>query len=194
MARIAKIAAASALAILVCALAGVAFGQTPRVEHTPIPRDPKPNFSSMTFLMGKWSCEVASSRRPRPFATHVVTGMSPDGYWMITRTITDKVPWNPITITNTDYVTYDPTTARWIDLGMDDYGAYDVSSSPGWAGTTMLWSEIAYPKLHGAATNNPKLFVKISGAKTESDTSFSEALGHRVTVKTTCTRDSARAR
>jgi hypothetical protein len=163
------------LAILILALAS-----------TPIPRDPKPDFSSMSFLLGKWSCQVASSRRPRPFNTRVVTTISPDGYWMVTRTITDKVPWNPITITNTDYVTYDSTTQRWIDMSMDDYGAYDVSSSPGWSGNMMVWTEIAYPKLHGAATNDPRRFTKIDDMRTESDMTFSEASGHRVTVKTAC--------
>lgn len=105
---------------------------------------------------------------------------------MVTRTITDKVPWNPITIANMEYVTYDPTTQRWIDLSMDNYGAYDVSSSPGWAGNSMNWTEIAYPKLHGAATNSPRLWTKISDTRTQSDTAFSETSGHRVTIETTC--------
>jgi hypothetical protein len=160
------------------------------VEHTPIPRDPKPNFVAMQFLLGSWDCEVASSRRPRPFAQHATTAISPDGYWMITRTITDKVPWNPITITNTEYVTYDPTTQRWIDMGMDDYGAYDVSASPGWSGEGITWTEIAYPKLHGAATNDPRVLKKISDTQTETDTSFTEGAGQRVSIKTTCTKRS----
>lgn len=176
------------LTCVLVAILGLALGAAPRVEHTAIPRDPKPNFASMNVFLGAWSCEVASSRRPRPFATHVVTSISPDGYWMVTRTITDKVPWNPITITNTDYVTYDATRGLWIDLSLDNYGAYDVSSSPGWSGSAMLWTEIAYPKLHGAATNNPRLVTKRSDARIESDTSFSESSGQHVSVKTTCSK------
>lgn len=109
---------------------------------------------------------------------------------MVTRTITDKVPWNPITITNLDYMTYDATTNRWIDLSMDDYGAYDVSASPGWNGNGMTWTELAYPKLHGAATNDPRVFKKLSDTQTETDTSFSEASGRRVVITTTCAKRS----
>ncbi len=162
--------------------------QTPQPEATPIPRDPRPDFSAMHFLIGSWNCQVASSRRPQTFAQHSTTTISPDGYWMVTRTITDKVPWNPITITNTDYITYDKTRDRWIDMSMDDYGAYDVSSSPGWTGSSMTWTEIAYPKLHGAATNDPRIVTKRTDSQTETNTSFTESAGPRVTVKTTCTK------
>lgn len=160
------------------------------IASTPIPRDPKPNFASLQFLVGSWDCSVASSRRPRPFAQHATTSISPDGYWLVTRTITDKVPWNPITITNTDYITYDATTQRWIDMSMDDYGAYDVSASPGWSANAIAWNEIAYPKLHGAATNDPRVMTKLNDTQTETDTSFTEASGQRVTIKTTCTKRS----
>ena len=116
-----KSAAAYALVASIAMLACAASAQELQVEHTPIPRDPRPNFGSLSFLVGTWNCQVASSRRPRPFTSRATTFMSPDGYWLITRTITDKVPWNPITITNTEYVTYDPTTQRWIDLSLDNY-------------------------------------------------------------------------
>jgi hypothetical protein len=172
------------LLAIVCVLTLVA-----QVEHTPIPRDPKPDWAPMSFLIGSWTCSVASSRRPQSFAQHVTTTISPDGYWLVTRTITDKVPWNPITITNTDYITYDKTTQRWIDMSMDDYGAYDVSSSPGWTGQNITWTEIAYPRLHGAATNDPRIFKKLDDTHTETDTSFTETAGQRVTIKTTCAKN-----
>jgi hypothetical protein len=157
-------------------------------EATPIPRDPKPNFTSMQFLVGNWDCSVASARRPRPFTTHETTSISPDGYWLVTRTVTDPVPWNNIRITNTEYVTYDTTTKRWIDMGMDDFGAYDVSASPGWNGGAITWSEIAYPKFHGVKENEPRVVRKFSRVKTESITTLIETGGRHVIVTTTCTK------
>lgn len=159
-----------------------------QVEHTPIPRDVKPDFSSMQRLVGAWDCEVASSRRPRPFTQRATTSVSPDGYWLVTRTVTNKVPWNPIVIVTTDYVTYDATRNRWIDMSMDDYGAYDVSDSNGWHGNTIVWNEVAYPKLHGGVSFSPRTIMAYGNRKTVTRTWFTEASGHRVTVVTTCTK------
>jgi hypothetical protein len=161
-----------------------------RVEATPIPRDQKPNFSSMQFLLGSWECSVKSARRPRPFATHETISISADGYWLVTRTVTDPVPWNNIRITNIEYMTYDTTTQRWIDMGMDDHGAYDVSASPGWSGDAMRFDEIAYPKFHGVASNEPRVLRKVNDSKTEEETALVETNGGRVEVTTTCTKQS----
>ena len=158
------------------------------VEATPIPLDLKPDFSSMTYAVGTWNCVVDSSRRPRPFATTATTAISPDGYWLVTKTITGKVPWNPIAIANTEYVTYDRTTSRWLDISMDDFGAYDVSASPGWNGDTLVWTELVYQKLHGLNSSHLRTLTKVSDTKTVVDQAFAEASGKRVTVKTTCTK------
>jgi hypothetical protein len=158
------------------------------VEATPIPRDLTPDFSSMRFQVGNWKCVVESSRRPRPFTTTATTEISPDGYWLVTRTVTGKVPWNPITITNTEYVTYDRTTSRWIDMSMDDYGAYDVSASPGWTGNLLVWNELVYQKLHGLTSTHRRTLTRVSDTKTTMDQSFAEASGKAVSVKTTCTK------
>ena len=169
-------------------LLSLLLANVPSIEKSPIPRDPRPDFSSMQFLVGTWDCSIASARRPRPFAAHQMTHFSPDGYWLITRTITDPVPWNPIRITNDEYVTYDKTTHRWIDMGMDDFGAYDVSASPGFRSDAMTWTEIAYPKFHGVRANEPRIFRKLSDTETEQETALVETNGHRVEVTTTCNK------
>ncbi|HEX8806808.1 MAG TPA: hypothetical protein VF741_07655 [Candidatus Aquilonibacter sp.] len=157
-------------------------------EATPIPKDLRPDFSSMQFQLGTWNCMVDSSRRPRPFAQTATTTISPDGYWLVTRTITPPVPWNPIEIANTDYVTYDRTTSRWIDMSMDDYGAYDVSASPGWSGNTLVWTEQVYQKLHGLTSSHQRTLTKVNDTKTAVSQVFTEASGKRVTVRTVCTK------
>ena len=52
----------------------------------------------------------------------------------------------------------------------------------------MTWTEITYPKLHGAATNDPRVFKKVDDTHTETVTSFTEASGQQVSIKTTCTK------
>lgn len=171
-----------------CIVLGLALVTLLGVEATPIPRDLKPDFSAMSFQVGTWDCMVDSSRRPRPFATTATTAISPDGYWLVTKTITGKVPWNPIRIANTDYVTYDRTTSRWLDISMDDFGAYDVSASPGWTGNALVWTELVYQKLHGLTSSHRRTVTKLSDTKTVVDQSFAEASGKHVSVKTACTK------
>ncbi len=167
---------------------GLALATLLGVEATPIPRDLRPDFSTMSFQVGMWNCAVDSSRRPRPFTTTATTSISPDGYWLVTKTITGKVPWNPVTIANTDYVTYDRTTSRWLDISMDDFGAYDVSASPGWTGNAFVWTERVYQKLHGLTSSHLRTLRKVSDTKTIVDQSFAEASGKPVSVRTTCTK------
>jgi hypothetical protein len=158
------------------------------VEATPIPRDRKPDFTALNFQVGTWTCMVDSSRRPRPFAMTATTTISPDGYWLVTKTITGKVPWNPIAIANTDYITYDRTTSRWIDISMDDYGAYDVSASAGWSGNSIVWTELVYQRLHGLTSTHQRTLTKVNDTKTVLDQVFTEISGKRITVKTTCSK------
>lgn len=157
-------------------------------EATPIPLDPRPDFSSMQYQVGNWNCMVDSSRRPRPFQQSATTSMSPDGYWLVTLTVTPPVPWNAATVTNTDYVTYDPTTSQWIDISMDDHGAYDGSTSAGWTGNSIVWTEKMYQKLHGLTSAHQRTFTKVNDTKTVVQQVFAEASGKRVTVTTTCTK------
>ena len=42
-----------------------------QVESTPIPAPTKPNFSSVQFMIGSWTCSTKSARRPAPYVTTV---------------------------------------------------------------------------------------------------------------------------
>src|SRR5579862_508822 len=68
---------------LLFVLSGAAAVAAPMIEGTPVPMAPKPDFSSMRFLIGTWTCTDMSSRRPGPFTTTEVFSMDPTGYWMI---------------------------------------------------------------------------------------------------------------
>lgn len=174
---------ALAVALFICGATAVA-----QVESTPVPMGSKPNFSPMQFMTGTWNCSILSSRRPGPYTTTSTASMGPGGYWMITRTTVHKASWIPASYTGEDRVTYDPTTSRWVDISTDPFGGYDLSTSPGWRGNTIVWTDRAYPKSNNTATNNPTTMTKISNTKTVSTSSFTEPSGRLVTVKTTCTK------
>jgi hypothetical protein len=160
----------------------------PAVETTPIPANPKPDFSKMQFLNGAWTCSVKSSRRPAAFTVTSTTSMSPDGYWQIVRATSHKVPWNPVDIHSVDYITYDASTSRWVDVGYDDQGGYVFNTSSGWNGNSITWNANAYPKTNATATNNPTVTTKISSTKTTSRNTFTEPSGRLITVTSSCTK------
>jgi hypothetical protein len=164
------------------------LAQSPQVETTPIPQPGKPDFSSMSFLVGTWNCSVMSSRRPGPYTVTATTTMSPNGYWMLTRSTIHKASWIPTEFVTEDRVTNDGSTSRWVDINTDELGGYDLSTSPGWTGNNLVWTDVAYPKTDATATNNPTTETKVSDTQWTSQQSFTEPSGRVVTVKTNCTK------
>lgn len=173
------------LAIVLIGLSAVALAQ---VESTPVPATAKPDFSKMSFLTGNWTCSVKSSRRPSAYTTTSTATMSPDGYWLVTTTTIHKNSWIPQSFTSQDRMTYDPSTSRWVDVATDQGGGYDLSTSPGWNGNTIVWTDQFYPKVNNTATNNPTTITKVSSTKTVSTNTFKEPGGRLISVKTTCTK------
>src|SRR5690349_19500885 len=101
----------AALALLVCATTAIALAATsPTIESTPIPF-PKPDFATMKFELGSWTCSQRVSRRPAPYAITLVTTIDPSGYWMVIKSTTAKASWSPA-MRGTDMVTYDADTHR----------------------------------------------------------------------------------
>jgi hypothetical protein len=168
--------------LLVCVAAAA------QTESTPVPANAKPDFSKMSFLTGNWTCSVKSSRRPGPYTTTSTSSMSPDGYWLVTRTTIHKASWIPQSFTAEDRMTYDPSTSRWVDISTDTGGGYDLSTSPGWNGSSIVWTDVVYPKSNATATSNPTTVTKVSDTKTTATSSFKEPSGRLVTVKTTCNK------
>jgi len=181
---------ATVLGALIIGIGGAGFAQSAKVETTPVPTIAKPDFSKMSFLTGTWNCSILSSRRPGPYRTTSVASISGDGYWILTRTTVHRASWIPRSFTSEDRMTYDPSTSRWIDMTYDDQGGYDLSTSPGWTGNSIVWTDLAYPRTNATAMNNPTTMTKVSDTKTTSSTSFKEPSGRLVTVKTTCTKGS----
>ena len=159
-----------------------------QVESTPVPLSSKPDFSKMLFLTGTWNCTVRSSRRPGPYMTTLVGTMNTNGYWIDTRTTVHKAPWIPRSFVATDHLTWDASTSRWVDVSTDEIGGYDLSTSTGWHGNKIVWTDVAYPKSNATAVNNPTTMTKLSDTKTSSVNTFKEPSGRTVSVTTNCTK------
>jgi len=162
---------------------------TPGPETTPIPVPPKPDWSSMKFLVGTWECSTQSSRRPGPYTATVVTTLDATGYWMDSKTVTAKVSW-ALGATSVDQVTYDSDQHRWVDVYTDTQGNYDVTFSPGWSGNTMVWKDALFAPGPDVVATSPLTVTKVNDTKQTSHSSFTEKSGRKNTVDQVCTKKS----
>jgi hypothetical protein len=177
-------ASLAAIGLLVLMSTGV-VAQTPSPETTPLTLSAKPDFSSM--FIGTWRCSTKSSRRAWSYETVSTTSPSADGYWLVTKS---KIAKTPITAAfqSTDMVTYDALARRWVDIETDEQGNYGVTTSSGWHGNTIVWSNAYTPKSTGIASTNPTSITRVSPTEYTSLWSFVESNGRPVTVKTVCNK------
>jgi len=164
-----------------------AFAQ---VETTPIPRVPKPDFSSMKFLVGTWNCSETNTRRASAYGSTVTYSMDPSGYWLDTKTRNHATSWDRYPTVGTDKTTYDAANSRWVDMGVDDEGNYTISTSSGWKGNTIVWQPQSLTSVSsgnvvssGAQTN-----TKVNARKYTYTSSFKESGGRTISVKGTCNK------
>jgi hypothetical protein len=174
------------LAVLVTGVVASAAGSG--IESTPAPLPPKPDFSSMKFLSGTWTCTTKSSRRPASFVVTSSAGMDPTGYWMVTKSLSHKVSWAPYDIHSTDLVTYDAGSHRWVDIYTDDQGGYNVATSPGWNGNSIVWTDAVITTQGNVASTTPTTITKVSDSKTTALNKFKEKSGREISVTTSCSK------
>ncbi len=170
--------------VLMIVAQSFAEADVPAVERTPIPHDVKPLFTPLLKNLGSWNCSVLSSRRSVSFPATIVTWISRDGYWMITKTVTPPVAWNPIAITQFDYVTYDVSRRLWVDLTMDNYGLYGFSTSS----DGLTWNDLQYPTSHATAVHFPRIVKYPDANRMVTITAFAEPTQRAFTVMTTCVK------
>ena len=177
------------LSLCACAmLIAPSAGLAQMVEATPVPLPPPPDFSSMNFLVGKWSCSTMSSRRPGPYTSTSTYSMDPSGWWLNQTTVTDAMSWFPHATTVYDKTTYDATSKRWVDVTYGDLGAYGLTTSPGWVGNAMVWHDANFAPGPDIVAQTDTTNTKVSDTKVTSASSFTEAGGRKVTVTTTCNK------
>ncbi|HVN68182.1 MAG TPA: hypothetical protein VMU38_00815 [Candidatus Binatia bacterium] len=176
----------AAAALLAAALPSYALSQ---IESTPIPAPVKPNFSSMEFFVGTWTCSTKSARRPAPYVTTVTYALDPTGYWLNETSTTAATSWITKKLTVWDKITYDPDTKRWADVSYGDGGAFGLSFSSGWNGDKMTWHDVSFAPGPDISAQSDTTTTKVSATKITSTSSFTETkTGRKVAVSGTCTK------
>jgi len=171
--------ALGSFAILSLTLPIAAFA-APNPAPTMVPIT-KPDFSSMNFLLGSWACttKVRGSNRPDTSTTQVQM----DGQWMVTQDVAppfDK--FRTVPINGTTYVGYDSDAKRWVATGVDSFGGYGISVSPGWQGNTIVWTD----KFVQGDTPAVTTITKISDTQTRAVSTGKDLSGNSITTTTDC--------
>lgn len=181
------------LALAVSALVTMLFVGTAaigQVETTPVPRVPKPNFSSMQFLMGTWNCVESNTRRPTSYGSTLTNTMDSTGFWMDTKTLSHATSWDRHPGVAMDKTTYDAANTRWVDITTDDQGNYGIATSSGWNGNTIVWRPVAITSVSSGnvVSSGSTTTTKVSDTKYTYTGSFKESGGRTVTLKGTCNK------
>jgi hypothetical protein len=176
------------LAVLLMTTGSSVLAAGVQVEGTPIPMAPKPDFSTMNFLIGSWTCTNLSSRRPGPFTTTEVYSMDPGGYWIVRDDTIHKASWIPRDFHGQTKYTYDTAAKRWVRITIGELGAYAVATAPMPTGKIKTYTYVIQTKAPGVASYAPEVYVIASDTKKAMTTSFTETGGRVVTVKQTCTK------
>jgi hypothetical protein len=159
------------------------------MESTPAPKPPKPNFAPYTFLVGTWTCDTKSARRPAAYHTTTTYAFDPTGYWLVGKSTTKAMAWFPYESSGTDRITYDAETGRWIEAFNGTFGGYDLSESKGWSGPTLVWHNLAFARGKDVASQRDLTITKVSSSKMTSQTTFTTVKGRSVGVTTNCTKE-----
>jgi hypothetical protein len=175
------------------AFAAIAFVCAPaislaQVESTPVPAPQKPDFSSMNFLVGTWSCSNKSSRRPSAFPSTTTYALDSNGFWLNADTDRPAIAWAPMDVKSVDKITYDPIAKRWVDVGYDDAGNYTYSTSSGWSGANITWHDNTFVPSPDIASQSDAVTTKDSDTKTTTSSTFTEGSGRKVSFVITCTK------
>ena len=173
---------------LLLVTSGTAFAATVKIEGTPAPIRPKPDFSSMSFLVGTWTCTDLSSRRPGPFTTTEVYSMDPSGYWMIRDSTIHTASWIPREVHSQTKYTYDAGAKHWVRIQTGDRGTYSVATAAMPGGSTKTYTYVLQTTTPDIASYAPEVFTKVSNTKKTMTTSFTETSGRVVMVKESCTK------
>jgi hypothetical protein len=166
----------------------IASAAETKVEGTPVPAVPKPDFSRAQYLIGTWTCSDVSSRRPAPFTTTQIYSMDPTGYWLLRDDTIHKASWIPRDFHNQTRITYDARAKTIVRITYGDQGGYSLATAPMTTGNELTYTYVAQTKAADITSYAPEIFTKVSSTKKTLTTSFTENNGRVVTVKETCTK------
>jgi len=142
-----------------------------------------PDFASMNFLLGTWTCTQPWRGKTRT-ETDVYT-MSSDRMWMVdTATSPPFDQYRTVPRNGTMLMTYDPTIEQWVAIYYDNLGSYATESTSGWQGNIASWSGRG---LDGRTFSD--VITKVSDTQTSDADTLTDSQGKTTNVTITCKKN-----
>jgi hypothetical protein len=180
----ALVAFGSVAFVVALAAAPMISTAAPDPTPTPVPMA-HPDLSSMSFMMGTWTCTQMLRGKERPDTS--TTTMGYDGTWMVTE---DTAPpfdaYRTFAVKSTNYMTYDASTKQWIQTGVDNTGGYYTTTSPGWQANTITWTTKG---LDGSSATD--VTTKVSDTETNDVSTGTDPTGKITKLTIHCTKSSS---
>jgi hypothetical protein len=149
---------------------------------TPVPYT-MPDFSSMKMFLGTWTCDQTVRGKTRPDTSTTTMGL--DGQYMVSHDVAppfDKYRSKPVV--GDSYTTYNSNSHLWVTVGVDSFGGYSVSTSPGWVGNTMSTKT----EMTNDGSTGSDVLTKISDTKTSDASVSTDPQGNVTHATITCTK------
>jgi hypothetical protein len=145
----------------------------------------KPDFTSMMFLTGTWTCTQMLRGKQRPDTS--TTTIDKDGVWMVTQDVAPPFDqYRTFAVNSTTWTTYDPTIKQWVTVGNDNTGGYFIASTPGWQGNTMTSASTG---LDGTKVTD--VLTKVSDTETNDVNTVTDPQGKATTANIHCTKSAS---
>jgi hypothetical protein len=122
----------------------------------------------MQWMLGTWTCKTLKNTMGRGAGrteTDIYT-MTLDGHYMLTSGTSkpfDKA--RTTTLVSQSWTGYDKAKKLWYSFGISNLGGFGMSTSPGWVGNKMVWTD-TYTSDGGP--NGVTTVTKVSATKTTS--------------------------
>jgi hypothetical protein len=151
---------------------------------TPVPVS-YPDFASMNFLIGTWTCTQPWRGSTRT-ETDVYT-IGRDRMWMVDAVTSPPFDqYRTVPRNGTMLMTYDPPIGQWVAIYYDNLGAYAIESTSGWQGNVASWSGKG---LDGRAFSD--VITKVSDTQTSDTSTLVDLRGKITYVTITCKKTSS---
>jgi hypothetical protein len=124
----------------VVALALLGTGAVFAAQPTPVPNS-APNFTNFNFLLGTWHCDQTLTGRPGKRTETDTYTMAYDGWQMQDHSVSppfDKARTRDEV--GDAWTTWDTSSQLWINQAVDNFGAFGLSTAPGWVGDSITFS------------------------------------------------------
>ena len=149
---------------------------------------PKPDFTPFAFLIGTWTCVSTETDRPDRESAKTTWKMDEKGYWLVGSTDYHPVKSFPYEQKGQERITFLADAGLWIYEDWRDMGGYNLYTTPGFTGTTVIWKNHSFFPGKKERAISTYTLEKMGDAKYVGTFELTPVQGPVVKFQDTCTK------